>query len=340
MTFRRRITFGLLLGLGLAASPGCFADLAHAGVSPEFITLGTGGGPRVQVNRSQPANAVKIGQAIYLFDAGEGAQRQMKAAGLALADVRAVFVSHYHIDHIGGLAPIVVNRWVHMLAAPLPIIGPPGTVKMAGDLVEAFRPTELAPVNLSQAPVPMAATVAAVDMPLDAQEPIQVFADDNIRVLAVLNDHYHYPAGSSSAQKARSYAFRIEAGGHSIVYSGDTGPSVRLEKLAVNADLLVSEVMDRAAIESELSGIGFAPDALAGFLAHMDADHLTPAQVGALARRAHVGAVVLTHLVPGSDNEKNNEGYLRGIAAEFSGPIVVARDLQRFDLSSMGGLSD
>jgi ribonuclease BN (tRNA processing enzyme) len=86
------------------------ASVAAAGepVAPgaQFVTLGTGGGPVTRVKRSEPANAVVVGKAVYLFDAGDGAQRQLAAANLPLESVRAIFLSHHHIDHNGGLAPI------------------------------------------------------------------------------------------------------------------------------------------------------------------------------------------------------------------------------------------
>lgn len=67
---------------------------------------------------------------------------------------------------------------------------------------------------------------------------------------------------------------------------------------------------------------------------HLALNHVTPAQVGAMARRARVGKVVLTHLVPGVDEDENDMGYVDGLAAEFRGPVVVARDGQRFVLSA------
>ena len=307
------------------------APAAAANPPVELVTLGTGGGPVVQTRRAQPATAIRVGEAVYLFDVGEGTQRQMAAARFPLASVRAVFLTHHHLDHVGGLGPLIANRWVQMRQTPLPVIGPPGTVAMVAGLLQAYRPIELAPVTLGpKAPPPMANTVSARDLAAEMDAPTLVYQDDAIRVFATVNDHYHFTPGTDSARTARSYAYRIEAGGSSIVLTGDTGPSRRVEALAKHADLLVSEVMDRAAIARDLAASGFSGPALDGFMKHMDADHLTPAQAGEMAARAGVKRLVLSHLVPGRDSDASDAGYLRGLAERFTGAVVVAKDLDRF----------
>ena len=66
-------------------------------------------------------------------------------------------------------------------------------------------------------------------------------------------------------------------------------------------------------------------------MAHMQQDHLTPAQVGLLAAQAKVKRVVLTHVVPGMDGEAGTTaGYVAGIAERHQGPVTGARDLDRF----------
>lgn len=312
--------------------------LALAGAAPapqsgaQFLTLGTGGGPLTRLERSEPANAVVVDGDVYLFDVGDGVQRQLLAAGLPLSRVKAVFVSHHHVDHNGGLAPLLVTRWLVNNHAPLPVIGPPATETMVARIAEAYRPTELAPVTIGGPPKPtILATTAAKDMPADLDAPQVVYQDAKIRVLAVGADHYHYAPGSPEARASRSYAFRIEAGGRSFVFTGDTGPSARVEAMAKGADVLVTEVIDVAATEKALRAAPEIPAAaIPGLMAHMAEDHLTGAQIDAFAARAGVKQVVLTHFSPGMDGEKDLSGYTRGIGLQFKGPVKTARDLDRF----------
>ena len=299
----------------------------------EFVTLGTGGGPAIRLKRSEPANAVIVNGAAYLFDVGEGVQRQMEGAHIAPASVRAIFISHHHIDHNGGLAPLLITRWLLYSETPIPVIGPPGTVAMVRGIADAYRATELAPITIGGPPKPpIASSAAPRDLAATMDEPTLVYQDANIRVLAITNDHYHFGADSESRRVARSYSYRIEAGGRAIVFTGDTGWSPHVVALARGADLLVSEVIDLASIEGQMRAGNAARPALAlePLLEHLRQDHLTPEQVGRLAAEAGVKKVVLTHLGPGFDNDPNTLGYVDGITRFFSGPVVVANDLDRF----------
>jgi ribonuclease BN (tRNA processing enzyme) len=65
-------------------------------------------------------------------------------------------------------------------------------------------------------------------------------------------------------------------------------------------------------------------------MAHLQQDHLTPAQVGHLAAAAHVKSVVLTHIVPGADDETTTSQYTDGVKEQFAGPVTAAADLDRF----------
>lgn len=315
--------------LALAAPP---SARAQATAGPVFVTLGTGGGPVIRKERSEPANALVVGDAIYLFDIGAGTQKRLAEAGLDPRRVRAVFLSHLHIDHTADLAPFLINRWVLNDFRPLPVAGPRGTAQTIDGIIRMAGPVALAPVTIGGPAKPgFAGSVAGREFPPDMDRPAIVFEDENIRVLAVTNAHYNYAAGSAEQEYSRSYAFRIEAGGRSWVYTGDTGPSDKLAELARGADVLVSEVIDMDAIGGTLRASGTVPEAmLPALLAHMRHDHLTPRDIGRLARSARVRQVVLTHLVPGNDGETDLSAYSRGIAEFFDGPVMVARDLDRF----------
>ncbi|MFW7348860.1 MAG: MBL fold metallo-hydrolase [Pigmentiphaga sp.] len=305
------------------------ADVAPAAA---FVTLGTGGGPVIRRERAEPANAVVVGDSVYLFDVGAGTERQMVAAGLSMHKVKAVFVSHHHIDHNADLGQILASRWMFNSYQPLPVIGPPGTARMVADLVAAARTVELAPIGGGPGgKPPLASTVKAADLDAEMDEPAEIYRDANLRVLAVTNTHYHFPPGSPQAAFSRSYAFRIETPGRVYVFTGDTGPSKNVERLARGADVLVSEVIN---LDSMVGILKRAPDLkpamLPSMIRHMEQNHLTPVEIGKLAAAAGVKEVVLTHLAPGEDGERDLSGYVRGIQPAFMGPVRIASDLQRF----------
>lgn len=321
----RGIVLGALLALFAVNAA------ARAEAAAQWVTLGTGGGPVVQVERARPANALVVNGATYLFDVGDGVQRQLAAAKLPLRSVKAVFVSHHHVDHNGDLGVLLVTRWLLDRGPVLPVFGPPGTAAMVAGLAAANVPVEDAPVTVGGGAMPsIASTVRARDLAPVLAAPTLVFEDENIRVTAISVDHFHVPADTPEARMPRSYAYRVEAGGRSLVYTGDTGPSIHLVRLAMGADLLVTEVIDLAATRAMLLKVGTPPGHVEPLMAHMEQDHLTPEWVGRIAAEAGVRQVVLTHFVPGLDGETAAGGYVEGIAPAFKGPVKLARDLDRF----------
>lgn len=66
--------------------------------------LGTCSGTEPMAGMHHCAWLFRIGNSIYWFDMGEGCSHTAYTAGIDLMDTRAIFVSHPHIDHVGGFA--------------------------------------------------------------------------------------------------------------------------------------------------------------------------------------------------------------------------------------------
>lgn len=332
----RHVARVLLLASGLVTlttnAHSATAESADRGPSITVVTLGTGGGPSYRDKRAMSSNAVLVGKDVHLVDAGEGLLHRLAAAGLQVSQVQSVFITHHHFDHNADLGPLLGFRWLAQQYAPLPVIGPPMTRQMVEDQARAYRPIELAPITIGGPPAPpIATTVAARDLPQALYEPAVIWQQGALTVTAVLNDHYHFEEASEAARLSRSYALRFETPSRTVVFTGDTGPSRRVEALARGADLLVSEVIDLERIAAQWrQNTAVDPAYVDGLIAHLAEDHLSPEEVGKLASRAGVKRVVLTHLVPGWDEETDPGIYSRGVATHFDGPVHVANDLDRF----------
>lgn len=153
------------------------------------------------------------------------------------------------------------------------------------------------------------------------------------KISVAKNTHYSFPPGSLKDKKFQSLSFRFETPDKTIVYTGDTGPSTDVEKLAKGVDLLVGEMID---IDLTMKIITKAnPDLpekrLEGMKIHLSRHHLAPGDLGKLAAKAGAKALVVTHLVPGGAMTQGHiEAYTKEIAAEFSGKITIANDMDRF----------
>ena len=318
------LTTVLLLALSVAR-PATAQERPHS----EWITLGTQSGPTPRATKSQPANLLHYGDQYILVDAGDGAAEQLAKTGVRLAAVRTVFISHLHFDHTSGLFAILGLRY-QLSNPPITVYGPLGTKKLVDGLVAAMQPfVDLGSGQMRGGRMLPADYVKVVEIPDGGTVQVSV-----AKVTAVRNSHYSFPKESPNYIYP-SFSYRFDMPDRSIVYTGDTGPSVAVEKLAYHADLLVSEVVDAdyilARIRAERPDTPPVPGAplepSPDTIHHMTAEHLSPENVGLLAQHAGVAHLVLTHqeLKPGSDVES-----VARVARNFKGTISLAKDLDRF----------
>ena len=71
--------------------------------------LGTGGGGRPSRYRNPSSTALRINGKTFLFDAGESTQKQIAFSQLSVMDIQKIFITHLHLDHVGGLIPLILN---------------------------------------------------------------------------------------------------------------------------------------------------------------------------------------------------------------------------------------
>lgn len=321
--------------LAFAAMIGAAPALAQPSAQPSmgpvadgFITLGTMGGPVPSPDRSQPSNAlVHVGH-VYLVDAGDGTVQQLSRAGILLPRVAGVFLSHLHADHTGGLSALLALRNQTNARDRLAVYGPPGTRELVAGMVASMQPAARVGYGIPGQPwAPPADTVSVIEI-ADGE----TFTLDGMKVTAAQNSHYDFAAGSLEDRNYKSLSFRFDLPGRSIVYTGDTGPSVAVEKLARGADLLVSEMIDMGGTMANVArnSPNMPADARRQLEQHLSTHHLTPDAVGQLASRAGVKALVITHFAAGTPDPARTRDYLTQIKMHYRGEVTLANDLDRF----------
>ncbi|MTD42569.1 ribonuclease Z [Erwinia sp. CPCC 100877] len=269
----------------------------------ELTFLGTSAGIPT---RSRNVTAILFkpgdrGSERWLFDCGEGTQHQLLHTSSHPGNIRKIFISHLHGDHIFGLPGLLCSRSMAGCAAPITLYGPKGL----REYVETC-------LRLSG---------SWTDYPLDIHEvsPGQIFDDGELRVSAARLVHpvecygwrieQHDRPGTIDArglaaagvqpgplfQKLKKgERIRLEDGrmidgrdwlgpphrGKTIAIFGDTAPAPEALTLANGADLIVHEATLEHALAEKANGRG----------------HSTSRQAAALARDAGADRLIITHI--------------------------------------------
>jgi ribonuclease Z len=273
----------------------------------DVILLGTGT-PMVDAARCGSGTAIVDAAGWLLVDCGRGVPQRIAEAGLDMSLLRAVFLTHHHSDHISDLATLATMRWCDGAPDPLIVVAPQGPcARFAATCLDPFDQTAF---HGQASPAAGAHPRIAVQAFSAQPSPESVYEDDRFVVSSALVDHHPIEA---------AVGYRIIVSGSVVTLSGDTAVCSGVEELADGADLLIHEAVRASAASPKLLAWNASAES-----------------VGALAKRANVRHVVLTHLLPPPQSADDEAGFVvdarRG---GFVGPITVARDHLR-----IGGLED
>ena len=281
------------------------------------------GSPMPDINLSGPCIAVVAGNKTFVVDAGDGSAKNIMLCGIPIGRVNALFLTHFHSDHIAGLGEIILQRWIGgSNDTPLLVIGPTGVEQVVEGFNAAYKLDDsyrIAHHDAKTAPptgVGGKARAFALDSAFDAST--VVWNDGEVKITMFKVDHYPViPA----------VGYKFEYKGRTLVISGDTKYSESLAEQAVGVDLLLHEALNPKLVGmiGKYSYLAKSP-ATGKVMEAILTYHSSPEDVAKIAANSHVAKVVLYHIIPPIPYSLYDEVFLGDARKYYQGPITVGTD--------------
>jgi ribonuclease Z len=286
------------------------------------VALCGAGSPLPDSQRSGPCVAVIAGRKLYVVDTGAGSSRILARMRLQQGKISAIFLTHFHSDHIDGLGEMLLQRWAGGAHdSPAPIYGPTGVEQVVNGFNQAYsQDFSYRVAHHGERVVPRSGaggTARPFAVPREG-EGRTVLDSDGLVVTAFVVDH---------APVSPAVGYRFEYKGRSVLISGDTNKSANLQSFAQDTDLLVHEalapqlvaVMTRAAKQAGARNIEKITVDIIDY-------HTSPVEVAEIARDAGIDHLLYYHIVPPLPLAPLRDIFLEGVEEIYDGPVTVGVD--------------
>lgn len=284
--------------------------------------LGTGGAVP-SVRRGLPAIAVKYDK-LFLWDCGEGTQREMMRRRVGYGGVDAIFISHLHLDHFMGVFGLLETIRMTTGRESVPVYAP----SRFRDILSVLSPSQMwKPGFLDFREMGPGTLYRGKDYEIQGFR-VKHGGRDSFGFAFIEDDKVKFNEKKAKAAGLKGRMFtdiqkkgwlelggkKVELGsissvrkGRKVVYSGDTVPCDAVLEMAKGADLLVHDGTFGERVKNEAFARG----------------HSSVADAAKIAKKAKVKALVLSHI---STRHADEDKELLAEARETFGNSYVAKD--------------
>jgi ribonuclease Z len=308
--------------------------------SVKIITLGTSAGsPSMERSVSATAVISPFAKDWYLIDCGEGTQQQVMKSPLTLSNLKGIFITHLHGDHLFGLPGILGSASFQGRTEALTIYAPQ-SVQEYIELTFKVSETHIRfPINYkiieadTSQKWPMNDCLTITSHPLSHRLPCNAYQFDfshkQIKLEHQKLKDNELPQGKlwqylindgevvcdDRTYKLDDYSF-IEENYVTVVIAGDNDTPELLTKACENTTALVHEATFDLARFKE---IGLKYQHICGF-------HLA-----SFAQAVKLENLILTHISARFNSKKGREQVIAEASGEYRGNLHLAEDLKAFE---------
>jgi ribonuclease Z len=282
--------------------------------------LGTGGSTPTK-DRNLPAVAIEHEGEIYLFDCGEGTQRQALAYSVNISKIKCIFITHAHGDHIIGLAGLVRTMALNRRMHPLTIYVPAGdedriNVLLTFDKALIGYKIDVKGVKSGQVlkgdgfnitAFKLNHTISTFGYVFEEESKLR-FMKEKSKKLGLKGEMFGKLSKNGSIKingktiRLKDVTFTVP--GKKVVYATDTMPAETTVKAAAGADVLIHE----ASYAKKLKELA------------KERAHSTSEDAARVAKKAKCKRLILFHI---SARYKNTNELLKDAKAVFKNSTVA-----------------
>jgi ribonuclease Z len=274
------------------------------------------------VTKSQAAGSVLIEvgnpeRDVFVFDLGAGALANFSGLKVPVTSLKKVFLSHLHADHVADYLTLMGSYVKAGRLDPVEVWGGASDDPARGvaEFVEAIqRALAWDHASMTGYVPTTGARATAREVPYDRTEVI--YERDGVTITSFPVIHALNGA----------VGFRVDYGGQSVVFSGDTKPTMTLVEAAEGCDLLIHETFLPAETFAELMSFPIEQARMVVNEAH------TPANAAGVVFdmvQPKMAAMWHCHVIDGYI-----DSVFEGVRTAYSGAATLCQDLTVFNVTS------